>query len=97
MKRIYISGAITGVEGYMENFERAEEELIKKGYTSIVNPAKVNSYLPADFSHEDYMEVCFAELKCCEAIYMLDGWVRSKGAVDELNMACERGMEVIYQ
>ena len=43
--KIYISGAITGTDDYMERFEKAEKELTDKGY-SVLNPAKVNAQLP---------------------------------------------------
>lgn len=96
-KRIYISGGITGIPDYMTKFSDAETELIDRGYTSIINPAFVNSFLPKDMTHADYMEVSMAELKCCNAIYMLRGWKRSTGAVMEYHEAINRKMEIIYQ
>lgn len=63
MERIYISGPITGVENYLKRFRDAERNLIYKGHTSIVNPAEVSRHLPDDFTHEEYMRVCLAELR----------------------------------
>lgn len=97
MKRIYISGPITGTMNYLKRFEDAERELIKKGYTSIVNPAEVAMHLPDDFAHSEYMRVSLAELECCDAIYMLQGWKNSKGALEEFAAARRAGIEVIYQ
>ena len=97
MKRIFISGGITNVHDYINRFCEAERELIDRGYTSIVNPAVVNVNLPIDFSHEDYMEVSLAELRCCGAVYMLKGWKDSAGAVQEHNTAKRLEMEIIYQ
>lgn len=97
MKRIYISGGITGVPDYLQKFDDAEHELIDMGYESIINPAAVNSYLPTDLSHKDYMEISIAELRCCEAIYLLKGWEKSKGATVEKAFAVTKGMEIIYQ
>lgn len=97
MKRIYISGPITGTKDYLQRFEDAERELIGKGYTSIVNPARVARYLPDDFTHAEYMKVCMAELGCCEAVYMLAGWKDSKGACEEFTEARAAGMEIFYQ
>ena len=49
--KIYISGAITGTDDYMERFVKAEKELTENGYSAI-NPAKVNAQLPEDTSYE---------------------------------------------
>ena len=46
--KIYISGAVTGTEDYMERFEAAEKKLTEAGY-SVINPAKINSFLPVDW------------------------------------------------
>lgn len=95
--RIYISGAITGTTDYMERFAEAEKELTEQGY-SVVNPAKVNSMLPADTTtYEDYMIMSFAMLSTCESIYMLNGWEKSKGANMEREKAIENGIKIIYQ
>ena len=51
--KIYISGAITGTDDYMERFAKAEKELTEQGY-SVINPAKVNAQLPEDTSYEEY-------------------------------------------
>ena len=50
--KIYISGAITGIDDYMERFAKAEKKLTEQGY-SVVNPAKVNAQLPEDTTYEE--------------------------------------------
>ena len=50
--RIYISGAITKDKNYFNHFERVENELKKLGF-SCINPAKVNSNMPDDFTNTD--------------------------------------------
>lgn len=97
MERVYISGPITGVENYLKRFRDAERDLIYKGYTSIVNPAEVSRHLPEDFTHEEYMRVCLAELECCSTVLMLRGWENSKGARIEKEFAEKKGMTIVYQ
>ena len=77
--RVYISGAITGTDDYMERFAKAEKELTTKGY-SVVNPAKVNAQLPEDTTYEEYMKMCFCMLDMCDSIFMLKGWSKSCGS-----------------
>lgn len=80
--RVYISGSITGTDDYIERFSIIESGLKGMGF-EVVNPAAVNARLPAGFSHDDYMHVCFAMLDLCDAIFMLSGWERSDGATRE--------------
>ena len=94
--RIYISGAITGTDDYMERFAKAEKELTDKGW-SVVNPAKVNAQLPEDTGYEEYMKMCFCMLDMCEAIYMLKTWNKSCGANRELGYAMAKDMIIIYE
>ncbi len=74
--KIYISGPVTGTEDYLERFGAAEEELKKAGY-SVINPAKINSFLPADTTYKQYMDMSITMLSMCSHIYMLKGWEES--------------------
>lgn len=84
--RVYISGKITGTTDFMERFDSAEEKLKSRGY-AVLNPAKANSYMPEDTTWDEYMKVSLTLLQMADAIYMLDGWGNSKGAIQEYNMA----------
>ena len=44
-KLVYISGAITGVDNYLDTFKQAERELKSLGY-QVINPAEILSHLP---------------------------------------------------
>ena len=94
--KIYISGAITGTDDYMERFAKAEKELTEQGY-SVVNPAKVNAQLPEDTTYEEYMKMCFCMLDMCEAIYMLKGLEKSCGANREYGYALAKDMIIMYE
>ena len=94
--RIYISGAITKDKNYFNHFERVENELKKLGF-SCINPAKVNSNMPDDFTHEDYMKMSLCLLSLCDAAYFLNGWSNSNGANKEYRYALEHSIKAIFE
>ena len=96
MSRIYISGAITGTNDFMERFQKAEEKLKEAGHM-VYNPARANSYMPDGTSYEEYMKVSFCLLDLADTIYMLKGWENSKGARRELEYAKEKGKAIIFE
>lgn len=94
--KVYISGPITGITGYMEKFKAAEECLVDLGYT-VVNPARVNAQLPEDTTHEEYMKTSIAMLEMCDTVFFLEGWENSKGARMEFEYALERGYTMTFE
>lgn len=91
--KIYISGKITGFDGFKQKFEEAEKWLKDINHShSIMNPAVLNS----GFEHHEYMHICYAMIDVCEAILMLDNWSDSKGAIMELDYALKNDKRVIY-
>lgn len=94
--RIYISGPITGIDGYMENFDEAERYLMDAfPEAQIMNPAKINIFMPGDFTHDEYLEMSLKELSMCDAIFMLSGWRQSAGACMEFGYAYAKRMSFI--
>lgn len=94
--RVYISGPITGITGYKPRFDWAESLWKDKGaYT--INPAKTNSTLPEDTTHDGYMRISLALLAECDTIYMLRGWKDSEGAREELAYAVEHEYTIMFE
>lgn len=91
---IYISGPITNNPHYMQDFERVEKALLTNG-DNPVNPAKVE--LNENATWADYMREDIRALTCCNAIFMLKGWWRSKGARLERYIAKKLGLSIIYE
>ena len=94
--RVYLSGAITGTDDYMERFAKAQMLLQNEGY-SVINPALVNSNMPSDTTYEEYMKMSFTMLSMCDAIYMLEGWQKSCGANREYGYAYANNMNIILE
>jgi hypothetical protein len=93
MKRIYISGPMSGLpELNFPAFAAESARLRALGY-EVVNPAEL-SLEPGAGWHE-----CLrADLKAlldCDALALLDGWQRSAGAHLEMHVAHRVGMEIV--
>lgn len=94
--KVYISGRITGTCDYMQRFCQAEKLLRVKGY-EVVNPAKENAKLPEGTSWSDYMRASIKMLCECDSLYLMKGWITSKGACLERYIAYRLGMDVIEE
>jgi hypothetical protein len=89
MKRIYLSGPISGLplEEAQQNFAEAQSSL--EGAlpgVEIVNPMVANPHVEGK-SWEQYMVEDLELLRGCDFICMLPGWEFSKGARLELEEA----------
>jgi hypothetical protein len=100
MKRIYISGAISGLprNEYIKSFANAEEKLVKRGY-KVCNPTKLlpskHLWIYHIIGYKLTLLYDIWHLLNCDGIYMIDGWQKSKGATIEKNIADVFGLEII--
>ena len=83
-KKIYIAGPITGVKGYADRFKRAEQILEEAGHEP------VSPVIPEEYEgrpYRSYIDRGLRLLMGCDAICMLPGWSRSRGAMLEKRYA----------
>lgn len=91
--KIYIAGKITGLVNYKKKFEMAERYLVEKGHI-VINPAMLPEGLG---EHEVYMRICYSMIDAADAIYMLDNYRDSKGALMEKEYAKAHQKIILYQ
>lgn len=88
--KIYLSGPMTGIENNnFETFAAAAKDLREEGH-EVINPAEqINKS-----SWTEYMRHDIAELVKCDAVAVLLGWNKSKGAKIEVYIAEALGIPV---
>ena len=92
MTRIYISGPMTGLPDLnFPAFHAAAAKLRASGY-EVVNPAEINT--DAGMSWEQCMRSDIKALCDCDTVVMLPGWMDSRGANFEVDIAIRLGMSV---
>lgn len=92
---VYISGKITNNENYKNDFLKAEQWLKLNDYKAL-NPSKLIDIFPS-LEYAQLMAIDYKLIELCDAIFMLDGWQKSKGACAELSYAKSLGKKVLYQ
>lgn len=94
MKRIYLSGPMTGIKDHnIPAFNAVAADLRRLGH-DVVNPAEITP--KTGTAWEDYMRADLQALLTCDTIALLAGWEKSKGAHLELHLAHRVGMTVVF-
>lgn len=90
-KRIYIAGPMTGYEDLnYPAFADTAQVLRNAGY-NVVNPAEINT---VDTEYKEAIRNAIQGLITCDAIWMLKGWTKSKGAMLEFQIANCLGLTI---
>jgi hypothetical protein len=95
MKKVFISGPVTGLD-YQEvkrRFDRAEQKLLMLGY-QVFNPMTfvkpTNDWVTA-------MKKCLKILSLCDSIYMLKGFQTSRGSMIEFKISYDLEYEIMFE
>jgi hypothetical protein len=93
-ERVYISGPMTGLPGFnFDNFNRVAKNLRAFGY-EVLNPAE-NFSGKTNLPRDEYMRKDLQNVMGVKVIVALDGWTESKGALTEIRVAREIGIDVV--
>ena len=79
-KSVFLSGPITGVDGYKDRFADAAEVIKALGANTVFNPA---TKIPDNTEREEAMRICLFNLTAHKCVVMLPGWRDSEGACFE--------------
>jgi hypothetical protein len=98
---IYVAGPYSAktIFGKLRNIYRAwraARRLWEQGYT-VVCPHMNSALMDGAISNDEFILRDLSILGKCDAIYMLKGWSRSKGARLERDYALQLGLEALYE
>lgn len=99
LPRVYVAGPMSGIAEYnFPAFHCLSTELRVEGYP-VVNPAELalDAGPPGSQPWDFYMRVDLAALLECDAVCVLPGWERSKGASLEVHVARALEMPVFQR
>lgn len=91
--RTYISGPMTGIEHFNFPAFNAEAAKLRAMGVEVINPAEHGEDDPT-MQWSDYLRKDIRLLMDCNAIHMLPGWTKSKGAMLEYHIASKLGYAI---
>lgn len=94
--RIYLSGPISGhdLNERRQTFDAVQQTLEALGHT-VFNPMR--NGMPAEASTYQHMHRDITALLQCDAIFMMEGWLHSKGCKLEFDVATAIGIPVFFE
>lgn len=93
MRRIYLAGPMTGYDNFNFPTFNAEADRLRALGFDVKNPA--DHGMIDGYGWADYMRLDIAQLVTCDAIALLHGWEKSKGATIEHRLAVDLGLAVL--
>jgi hypothetical protein len=92
--KVYIAGPMSGYKEFnFPAFNRVEELLRETyGYKHVVNPAKLHP--TTDLPWIEFLKQDLRELITCDAVFLLKGWEKSRGATLEALVAYILGLRL---
>jgi len=97
MKKIYISGPISGHDDKNEPaFRAGADRWLDIMFPVVPHDIPLLPGFEVDGWHH-HMRADIAGMMSCDAIYMLRGWRNSRGARLELHIALELGLEPFFE
>ena len=91
--RIYIAGPMSSIEFLNFPVFHAAAAMLRALDHEVVNPAELNP--DPGTSWADCMRVDIAQLVTCDAVVLLPGYERSRGAMIERDLALKLEMRVV--
>lgn len=96
--KIYLSGPMTGYDEFNYPAFRANAALLRARGHEVVSPAEQDEVSGLDPDTSEWHEFIRWDLRVlcdCEAIVLMDGWHKSRGARLEHHVADALGMQVL--
>lgn len=94
MKRIYLSGPMTGIPDFNRPAFNTEAARLRALGYDVVNPAEINP-TEAQLNWHECLRNDLSALLSCDTIAMLDGWMNSNGAHLEMHVAHRIGIKIV--
>lgn len=94
MKRLYLSGPMTGIPDLNFPAFHAEAARLRALGYEIVNPAELVADPEAPW--EQCLRADIKAMMDCDGVALLPGWERSKGAHLEVHIAHRVGMGIVH-